>query len=140
MKRTFFLVAAVLTGAVAHAQTSINKSTVKEAEPLINALSSITRLNPVAFNYWSDNYSASPLQKGQHFGFVAEEVKEVLPEIVKNESQLVSSGKNAFKINTIPRIDLESLIPILVGSIKEQQQEIEALKKEIRLLKAQIAE
>lgn len=50
------------------------------------------------------------------------------------------SGKNAFKTASITDVDHESLIPLLVGSVKEQQEQIEQLKQEIQVLKAQKAE
>jgi len=69
----------------------------------------------------------------RHFGFMAQELKELVPEIVdtaSNEEQSLS-------------INYTEVIPILIKSVQEQQemidlqsQQIELLKKEINLLKA----
>ncbi len=50
-------------------------------------------------------------------------------------STIYDQAKNA----TITKVDYESLIPLLVASIKEQQQQIEALKRELKTLKSQNA-
>ncbi len=44
-------------------------------------------------------------------------------------------GKNVYRNAQIKIIDDASLIPVLVASIKEQQQEIEKLKNEVEKLK-----
>jgi hypothetical protein len=58
-----------------------------------------------------------------HIGLIAQEVKEVIPELV------VEDEEGILGINYI------ELIPILIQSIKEQQEQIDALKSEIKLLK-----
>jgi len=54
------------------------------------------------------------------FGFIAQEVKEVLPEIVS-----LDPTSELYTINYV------KLIPVLVEAIKEQQAEIELLKQQI---------
>jgi len=56
--------------------------------------------------------------------------------LVVNQQKTYTAGKNSTKIATVPVVDYETLIPLLVGSIKEQQLQIEALKKEISLLRS----
>lgn len=48
-------------------------------------------------------------------------------------------GKNVYRGTKVKTIDETSLIPVLVASIKEQQVEIEKLKKDITELKAAIS-
>jgi hypothetical protein len=45
-------------------------------------------------------------------------------------------GKNTYRTRKVKTVDMESLIPILVASVKEQQAEIEQLKKELQVLKS----
>jgi predicted RNase H-like nuclease (RuvC/YqgF family) len=75
------------------------------------------KLNPVSF-YWKDEN----MDKEKHFGFVAQEVEEVLPELVRQDSQ----GKKI--------LDYDEIIPYLVRAIQEQQMEIEELKEKINEL------
>ncbi len=56
-------------------------------------------------------------------GFIAQEVEEVFPE-------WVSRGKDGLKQITATGINL-----VLVEALKEQQAEIEALRKELRAIK-----
>jgi len=60
------------------------------------------------------------MDKEKHFGFIAQEVEEVLPELVRKDSQ----GKKTLSYN--------KLIPYLVRAIQEQQKEIEELKVQIQ--------
>jgi len=55
-----------------------------------------------------------------HIGFIAQDVKEIIPEAVEydDEADLYSMSYTA-------------LIPVLVEAIKEQQQQIDALKEEL---------
>lgn len=62
------------------------------------------------------------------FGFIAQELKEVIPEIV-------DSATNAYA-EVILAVDYNSLIPVLTKAIQEQQSEIEALRAENAALKA----
>ena len=52
------------------------------------------------------------------FGFIAEEIETILPNLVY-ESQGVKS------------LNCQGLIPVLVNALVEQQKEIEKLKKEV---------
>ena len=63
-------------------------------------------------------------------------MQKVLPALVTKTAKDYSSGKNSFRSATVSKVDYESLIPLLVGSIKEQQEQIEQLKKEINVLKS----
>lgn len=56
----------------------------------------------------------------EHFGFVVQELKIVFPELVYEDRE------------GILEINYTQLIPILVQAIKEQQAEIEELKKKMK--------
>jgi len=60
------------------------------------------------------------IERKNHLGFIAQDVKEIIPEAVEydEETDLYSMSYTA-------------LIPILVEAIKEQQKQIDALKKEL---------
>lgn len=106
-------------------------------KPVENALSQVTKLAPVSFNYdkaWAEKLK---LSAGPQYGFVGTDAKAAVPNIVSVQSKDYSSGKNAFRSATITKVDYERLVPLLVASIKEQQQQIEALKHELKMLKSQ---
>lgn len=66
-----------------------------------------------------------------HFGFIAQDVENIIPEVVK-EIDLPFEGEDGVKYKTINYIEL---IPHLVESIKELKIEINDLKEEINILK-----
>ena len=62
---------------------------------------------------------------GQHdIGMIAEEVGGVIPEVVSYEA----NGKDARSL------DYARLVAVLVEAVKEQQEDIEFLKKELEAL------
>ncbi|MDB5120286.1 MAG: tail fiber protein [Sphingobacteriales bacterium] len=87
-----------------------------------NSLQYIKQLQPKIIN-------------GNEYGFNTEEVQKVIPLIVKNRYISVPAGKNQYRTKKAKSIDMESLIPVLVASIKEQQAEIEALRNELNQIK-----
>jgi trimeric autotransporter adhesin len=72
-------------------------------------------------------------------GVSAQEVERVLPEIVSiapfdaaadSEGNIISKTGNNYKT-----VDYSKLVPVLIEAIKEQQEQIETLRKEINILK-----
>lgn len=84
-------------------------------------LSDILKLRPVSYN-WKDD----KINQGKQFGFIAQEVQEVMPELVKE-----------FKTEEGNRLglDKEGIYAALVNAIKEQQAQIKELQKEMEILK-----
>ncbi|MFC4213238.1 tail fiber domain-containing protein [Pedobacter lithocola] len=105
-------------------------------QPLNNSISVISQLQPVSFNYDAKWAEKLKLSNKSQMGFVATDVQKILPSLVRKQAKDYPSGKNAFKTATVSTIDYESLIPLLVGSIKEQQQQIEQLRAEVDSLKS----
>lgn len=91
--------------------------------PINNAISVINKLNPVSYEK-KKNLNTNTYDIKEN-GFIAQEIQQVLPELV-NESN--SSDK-------ILSVNYNAIIPILTQGIREQQSEIENLKKELEVLK-----
>jgi hypothetical protein len=62
---------------------------------------------------------------------ISEDVLKMYPEAVKFEKRFYPVGKNSFKIKTVRVIDQEKLNAALAISVKDQQAEIQRLRKEI---------
>jgi ethanolamine utilization microcompartment shell protein EutS len=77
---------------------------------LSHSLEKVISLNPIEY-YWKNQVDSN-----LRFGFAAQEVEKVIPELVFTNPDGIKS------LNYI------GLIPFLVGAIKEQQKEIEELK------------
>lgn len=63
------------------------------------------------------------LPEGIRYGFIAQEVESVFPELVKTDS-----------ITKLKAIDYDGMIPVLLSCIKEQQNKIEALEASVNEL------
>jgi hypothetical protein len=79
-----------------------------------NSLATIMALRGVDFTWKRDNKQAK--------GFIAQEVEEILPELVAEAPTLGTD-------DTHKTVDYQGVIPVLVEAIKELKAEIEELKK-----------
>ena len=86
-----------------------------------NKSNNVLSLNPVEFTYNSDK---SP--KRVHYGFIAQEVEKVYPELVKN-------GIGGYK-----NVNYIEVIPLLLSKMKDMQNEINELKSVVKELRDDI--
>ncbi len=109
-------------------------------QPVDGALEKILALEPRKYTYDRSRYTGISLPHGEHYGLIAQEVEEILPELIGN---LYHPAKPALRGDEPEEgesfgykgINYIELIPILVQAIKEQQQTIEELKTEVQALK-----
>lgn len=87
-------------------------------------LSEVLKLKPILYRYSGDNPLGIP-DEGQHVGFSAQEVQEIIPEAVTENS------KGYRMLNNDP------ILWAMLNAIKEQQKEIEKLKEKILQLETQ---
>ena len=99
-------------------------------EPIPSALTKVLQLNPVYYEWRKDLLPSSFLKNhrpGRQIGLIAQEVEEVVPELVKGEKIYDKDWKG---------VDYKKLTPLLIGAIKEQQTQIEELKERISVLES----
>ena len=82
-------------------------------ETLVDAINVINQINPVSFT-WKDNGNKA-------YGVIAQEIEEVLPDIVSTSSEGVKS------------VSYTQIIPFLVQVIQEQHKEIQRIKAVVDL-------
>ncbi|MFQ5500136.1 MAG: tail fiber domain-containing protein, partial [Candidatus Zixiibacteriota bacterium] len=109
----------------------------KEIRPLEGALGAVGRLQGVHFDWRRDEFPDLDFGKGRQIGFIAQEVREVLPELVSEDREGYLS------------VDYARVTPLLVEAVKEldrktqelskQSQRVDQLEKELAQLKAVIA-
>jgi hypothetical protein len=111
----------------------------------INSLESATdlvkKLNPVTYSYKSSEYPELHLSANRQYGFIAQEVEAVIPELVsevKKPEFKNKDGKVISKGGEYKGVNYDGLIPVLTKSIQEQQTEIETLKQQISELKEMV--
>ncbi len=136
MKQMLAIIAIAMVGFVAKS----NAQTVKQINiiPITNSLFTLSKIDPVYFTYDKDWLQKLDLRPSQG-GFNIEQLIKVNPLLVINQQLNYTEGKNNNKTVVVQNVDYEMLIPMLVGSIKEQQQQIDALKAELRSLKSKSA-
>jgi hypothetical protein len=127
----FFL----LVSAMAYSQKIEDSEIKKNVTAIDNSLEKLVQLEPAVFEYNKTKFRDLQLPSGKQYGFMAENLQTVFPDLVKYKSYSYSVGKNSFRTAKVKEIDVESIIPILVASIKEQQNEIQKLKNELLELK-----
>lgn len=121
------------------AQDISDRAIKKNIIPIDSPLQRITQLQPRQFEYNAATFSHLRLKKGTQYGFIAEDMQAVLPDLVNEKTVSYKYGKNVYRNATLKTINEAGLIPLLVASVKEQQTEIEKLKTEILELKKVMA-
>lgn len=81
-------------------------------------LNEINSLNPIKFKYINTNPENTYFDDSDKLGFLANEVRDVIPEVVKTNRGSLG-------------IDVVSLIPVLVNAIKELKVEVDNLKSRL---------
>ena len=94
-------------------------STLKtNVQRLENPINTIKRINGYSYFYTED-----PTQRGnKEYGVIAQEVERVLPELVDT-------------VKGLKVVDYDGLIPFLIEAMKVQQEQIESLIQEVKVLK-----
>ncbi len=93
------------------------KTNIKSTE---NNLEKVLKLNPVSFE-WKEKQGETKI------GLIAQEVEEVIPEVVEVKERFSEEGGDEYK-----SVDYEKLVSTLIGAIQEQQKEIDMLKNQIK--------
>lgn len=98
---------------------SSDKRLKENIKPLDDALDKINKINGVEFDWidGKDEHGNSVHgNEGHDVGVIAQEIEEVLPEVV-------TTRNNGYKA-----VKYEKIVPLLIEAIKEQQKQIEELK------------
>lgn len=108
----------------------------KDIKPLRYGINEIMKLNPVSFS-WKEN------DEGIKLGLIAQELKEVLPEVVR-DWEWKQEEEGLTRREKIPAAKLgvfyADIIPVLIRGMQEQQQEIQAKTEELDAVKKEITQ
>jgi hypothetical protein len=104
-------------------------------DSLLAVLPKLTKLRPISFNFTSDpKYRHLNLASGKQFGFIAQELETVFPDLVStgtHPSAEELAGEEGGEPIVYKSINYIALIPVLVEAIKEQQKMIDDLKRQL---------
>ncbi len=91
----------------------------------------INELKPVRYNYIQDNDKGLALTSIPQMGLLAQDVEAVLPDCVTEQTV---DGQ------TIKTVNYLQMIPVLISSVQELNQDLEEKEKEIETLRNQVHE
>jgi hypothetical protein len=100
------------------------KTNIKD---LNGALSRIMQVSAKTYDMRIDEFPSLNLAKGTQFGFVAQELETVFPELVENGA---APGVNKEDVINYKGVNYIGMVPVLTKAIQEQQVIIEDLKKQ----------
>jgi len=130
------------TGGLINASDRKLKKNIDE----FDAMEIIMKLQPKTYDFKVDEYAEMNLAIGKRYGFIAQELREVLPELVKESnyslpSSIDEKGKEIGGYSEdFLGVDYVSLVPILTQAIQEQQTELEDKDEQIVELKDELDE
>lgn len=94
--------------------------------PLSNALERVQQLRGVSYEWKRDEFPEMNFSQGRHIGLIAQEVEDVLPELVVTDSDGYKSVAYA------------NLVAVLIEAVKEQQNQIANQQDQITKLIAEL--
>ena len=107
-------------------------------EDISGSLEKILLLKPKTYEYDTTGRWKKVFAPKRHFGFVAQQLEEIFPEMVTNvtpppdSAEEIALSQDRFrKQETFKAVDYVALIPVLVNAIQEQQKEIDELKRRL---------
>ena len=109
---TLYLSNVVIDSQYSHSDKNLKNNIVDIPE---NKTNHLFDLNPSQFTFKLDT------KKNIHYGFIAQDLEKIYPELVKD------SEKGYRKVNYM------ELIPLIVSKMKNMQNEIDELKKQVQI-------
>jgi hypothetical protein len=134
----------------------------KNIEDFTDAMSIINKLKPKHYQFKDDvQYTPLHLPSGMHYGLIAQDLEQVLPNLVHEEKFKIpvkatplvikpksQDGKDANQYQQptaateqtenldVKAVNYEELIPIMIKAMQEQNEKIEALTEQVNALTA----
>lgn len=97
-----------------------------DIQPSLYGLAEVLKMQPVTFLYNNDTNNV------RQIGFIAQEVKQIIPELVDGKEGDLSKGETL-------GMGYGNISAVLVNAVKEQQKQIAALSATVAELKAAVA-
>jgi hypothetical protein len=101
-----------------------DKRLKKDIKGLENVTERIKKLSGYTYSFRTDEFKQRGFDNKSHIGLIAQEVKEVFPELITEDAK----GFYA--------VDYQGMIPVLLQVAKEQQALVEKLQQQVAELKA----
>lgn len=111
----------------------------KNVSDMGSSISKLMLLDVKRYEYLSSEQAGINLPRGFQFGFMAQDMERLFPELVKQQIQKRPS-MNGEKFDRIEykAINYIGLVPVLTKAIQEQQTQIDELKKQLEAISLQL--
>ncbi|MBT8278908.1 MAG: tail fiber domain-containing protein [Bacteroidia bacterium] len=128
--------------------TASDQKLKRDIQPMSNILEKINAINPVTYYFDTDKYPGALPENQLTYGYIAQEIEAIIPEMVKDKFILLNSTNTRksddMSSETMEKVDIKmvnymGMIPILTQAIKEQQVLIENQNDEISALKERLS-
>lgn len=109
----------------------------KEIQAIQNGISTVAQLNPVTFEFKQEEYPSIGLSGGTNYGFIAQEVEKILPDLVREEhhpAQYDKEGNLVHEALKFKSMNYQGIIPVLTKAIQEQNELINDLNSRLSQL------
>ena len=105
----------------------------RNVEKIPDALEIVERLNGVTYEYRTDERPGLNLTAGRQYGFLTQEVAEVMPEAV------MDAYDEFGQLADYDVMQYTAIIPVLTEAVKQQQQIINLLEERIAILEREMS-
>jgi hypothetical protein len=120
-----------------YAVSDVNLKT--NIQDLSSGMDVINQLHPKSYNFDREGHSSMRLSDGTHYGLLAQDVQNILPDAVKacvHPARYDSLGNETAPAIDYLAINYLDVVPFLIAGMKEQQVQIEAQQQQIDDLNA----
>lgn len=100
----------------------------KDISTLRGSLDKVQHLRGVSFHWRKDEFKDMDFPEGRHIGVIAQEVEEVLPELVNTNAEGYKS------------VEYANLVAVLIEAVKEQQVRIDEQNERIEKLEERVTD
>ncbi len=123
--------------------TSSDETLKQNIEPIEGALEVIQQIEPKSYSFLTEEYSQLNLPEGEQQGVIAQELAEVLPQLVKQTTapaMFDTLGNEISAAIEFQSVNYTGLIPYLISAVKEQQSIIESQNEAMAQIMEQLNE
>lgn len=113
----------------------------KDITSITKGLDKLMNLSPSSYEFENSKFPSINLQKGQSFGLIAQEVEEIIPDLVKvvhHPAKYNDEGNVLHEAFDYKAVNYTGLIPFTIAAIQEQQQIIDEKEERIKALEKEV--
>ena len=107
-------------------------------QPLSNSLDQIMNLKPYSYDYNTEEFGFMNFAQGKQFGFIAQDLAQVLPELTDSTGHAILGGDSLTGSIEFMSVNYIGLIPVLTKAMQEQQVIIEEQSELLKTLMAEL--